>query len=134
MLRFLSLMAAAVSAWAAAQAHAETFKWVDERGVVNYSNRPSAAKSSPSTVVEDRISTYQSPPLPAVAIHRAPDYEWLQRQQIMAQRAASKTVPADCGDRVDCREGYWPAYGYPFVPIVARPRAHRLLRTSRTSR
>src|SRR3954469_9758379 len=133
MLRFLSLIAAALSC-AATQAHAETFKWVDERGVVNYSNSPSAAKSSRSTVVEDRISTYQSPPLQAVAINRAPDYEWQQRQRIMAQVAATKTMPADCGYRVDCRDGYWPAYAYPFVPFVARPQAHRLLRTSRTSR
>jgi uncharacterized protein DUF4124 len=115
--RFLFIIALA---GAAAEARAETFKWVDERGVVNYSNQPSAAKSSPRTVVEDRISTYESPPLRAVAAYRTPDYEWLQRQRIMMEMAAANNAVAD--------------YAYPFVPVVVVRRAHRLLRTSRPSR
>ncbi|HEY6820709.1 MAG TPA: DUF4124 domain-containing protein [Burkholderiales bacterium] len=121
---------AAALACAGAQARAETFKWVDERGVVNYSNQPSPGKTVSSTVVEDRISTYQSPPLHAVALNRAPDYEWLQRQRIMAEMAAAKAAAADCSYRVDCRDPYLTGYGYPLVPVVVTRRAHRLLRTS----
>jgi len=121
---------AAALACAGAQAHAETFKWVDERGVVNYSNQPSPGKAGSSTLVEDRISTYQSPPLHAVELNRAPDYEWLQRQRIMAEIAASKAAAGDCSYRVDCRDPYLTSYGYPLVPVVVTRRAHRLLRTS----
>ena len=128
--RLLVTAVFAMLAWAPARA--ETYKWVDERGVVNYSNSPAPGKS---TRVEERLSTYQSPPLQPALISRAPDYEWLQRQRIMAQMAASKPLPADCGYRVDCRDGYLAgAYAYPYLPIVVRSRAHRLLRTPHTFR
>ena len=134
MQRIVAIVVLAGLASVAAQARAETFKWVDERGVVNYSNRPSPGKTA-SSLVEDRISTYESPPLNPVALARAPDYEWLQRQRIMAEMAAAKPAPADCGYRVDCRDGYFSgAYGYPFVPVVATRRAPRLLRTSHSLR
>lgn len=78
---------------AAPLAHAQTYKWVDERGVVNYSNTPppNAAKAQP---VEDRISVYASDPVIAQpgAVDRrlaALDAEWLQRQQLMAYAAAA---------------------------------------------
>ena len=55
--RFAVVLAAAL---AAGQVHAELFKWVDARGVTNYSNQapadPVAAKKV--TTVEDRISVY----------------------------------------------------------------------------
>jgi hypothetical protein len=39
---------------------AELYKWVDERGVTNYSNTPPArtGDGKPATVVEDRLSVY----------------------------------------------------------------------------
>jgi hypothetical protein len=45
---------------AAAPAHAELYKWVDARGVTNYSNQPPAdpAAAKKLTAVEDRISVY----------------------------------------------------------------------------
>jgi hypothetical protein len=118
--RLLAIVVLGLLAWAPARA--ETYKWVDERGVVNYSNSPAAGKS---TRVEERLSTYQSPPLQAAVANRAPDYEWLQRQRIMAQMAAAKQVPADCGYRVDCSDAYWPAYGYAYAPVIAVRAAHR---------
>src|SRR6185295_16693149 len=93
-------------------AHAQTYKWVDERGVVNYSNTlpPSAAKKIQP--VADRISTYDSDP-------------WLQRQRLMAtaqhQQATYAAYPYS---------DY--AYGYPYYygPVLAAgvtraPRASR---------
>ena len=118
--RVLATAVIGLLAWAPARA--ETYKWVDERGVVNYSNSPAPGKG---TRVEDRLSTYQSPPLQAALASRAPDYEWLQRQRIMAQMAAAKPLPADCGYRVDCSDSYWPAYGYAYAPLVAVRASHR---------
>src|SRR5262245_12153146 len=74
--------------------HAETYKWVDERGVVNYSNTPppAAAKAAPQQI-PDRVSTYEpDPALRRVAAYSAPtayeamqQQEWLQRQRLMAE-------------------------------------------------
>ena len=68
-------------------AQAETFKWVDEQGITNYSNKPPAAARAAKSVrtVENRISTYESDPSlkraaenPGRAGHA--EAEWLQRQ------------------------------------------------------
>jgi len=132
--RFLSALVATALGCAGVQAHAETFKWVDERGVVNYSNQPSPGKTGSKTIVEDRISTYESPPLHAVALNRAPDYEWLQRQRIMAEAAAAKAAAGDCSYRVDCRDPYLASYGYPWVPVVAARAIHRVSPRTRAAR
>ena len=113
-------------------AHAETYKWVDEKGVVNYSNTtpPSAAKKIQP--VADRISTYDSDPGLQRAIAYGPSpyqlmaqQEWLQRQQLMAtaqyQQAARAASPSN---------DY--AYGYPYAygPVSAS----RVTRATRASR
>jgi len=129
MLRALLLLLAA--AWAL-PAGAETFKWVDEHGVVNYSNNPPpvAAAGRKLARVEDRVSTYESDPalLRAVAARAAaprPDYaeiEWLQRQRYMMQQAAAQQAYAgECDYGSDCRPAYYPYY----APVAfVRPRAH----------
>jgi len=73
----------------AALARAETYKWVDERGVTTYSNTPPAAKAQ---VVGDRISVYTADPAlnREVELYRRMDLaeaEWLQRQRLMALQA-----------------------------------------------
>src|SRR5258706_9032652 len=73
----------------AALARAETYKWVDERGVTTYSNPPPAAKAQ---VVGDRISVYAAAPALTreVELYRRMDLaeaEWLQRQRLMALQA-----------------------------------------------
>jgi hypothetical protein len=133
MLRFVLVLLAAVPL-----AHAQTYKWVDERGVVNYSNTPppKAAKAQP---VEDRISVYASDPAitqPGAVERRlaALDAEWLQRQQLMAYAAAAAPA-APVYD--DYRMGsYYAPYILPAVahrpprfihlPVVRpAPRMHR---------
>lgn len=110
-------------------AQAQTYKWVDERGVVNYSNTPppAAAKAQP---VDDRISVYASDPsLPrAVAVEQrlaALEAEWLQRQRLMAYAAAT-TPPAPPAPSAydDYRIGSY--YGPYIVPALAvrRPALH----------
>lgn len=109
--------------------HAETFKWVDENGVVNYSNTAPASRAA--KVVEERISTIQSAPLPPMAAAKpGPDYEWLQRQRIMA--SARQAAAVDCRYSVDCAEPYLASYAYPFLPVLARP--HRMARPLRSFR
>lgn len=55
-----ALSALALSVWSAAAAGAELYKWVDENGVVNYSNTPppKSAEGKPPTIVDDQISVY----------------------------------------------------------------------------
>ena|SRR5690349_15342063 len=126
-------------ATAAPLAQAQTYKWVDERGVVNYSNTPppKAAKAQP---VEDRISVYAADPTPAQAgaVDRrlaAQEAEWLQRQQLMAYAAAAPLPPV----YDDYRMGsYYAPYILPAVahrprlvrPPMAKPTGARLQRAS----
>jgi len=103
-------------------AHADTYKWVDANGVVNYSNAPppDAANGLTPQTVPDRISSYSVDPVAAnpIDVYRRLDanqQEWLQRQQLMAMQAASAPAPA--------AEYYAPAY-YGFAParrLVSRP-------------
>jgi hypothetical protein len=120
MVRFALILLAAVPL-----AQAQTYKWVDARGVVNYSNTPppQGAKAQP---VEERISVYASEPpaAQAAAVDRrlaALDAEWLQRQRLMAYAAAAAPA-APVYD--DYRMGsYYAPY---FLPAVAhrRPAFH----------
>ena len=96
-------------------AQAETYKWVDEKGVVNYSNTPPPNASKAATV-PDRISNYTPDRsiTQAIDVDRrldAAETEWLQRQWLMAM----KQVPAPAAD-------YPPAY-YPAVAVFAARRS-----------
>ncbi|MEA3195417.1 MAG: hypothetical protein QOD26_3750 [Betaproteobacteria bacterium] len=106
----------------AAAAHAETYKWVDERGVINYSNTPPLTAAKAAQTVADRVSTYETDPmLGRVANYSAPtpyevmlQQEWLQRQRLMAtsQLPVYAAPPAE----TYYRSGYY----YP-VATVVRP-------------
>ena len=98
-----------------ALAGAETYKWVDEKGVVNYSNTPPPQSAQ---TVPDRLSSYSSEPatnsLADVSRRlEADQQEWLQRQYLMAMQNAAPPAPAT---------GYLPAY-YPAYGVVAARRA-----------
>ena len=73
----LHLIAAlAASLLASAPAFAgELYKWVDERGVVNYSNEPppKTKGGKPASVVEDRLSVYTPEKSVTEAIQRGKD-------------------------------------------------------------
>jgi hypothetical protein len=84
----------------ASVAHAETYKWVDERGVVNYSNNPppGAAKAAAKSIA-DRVSTYEPDPsmqrvayVPPSPYEMMLQQEWLQRQRLMAERQNVQTI------------------------------------------
>jgi hypothetical protein len=85
-----TLAVAALLAAAAPLASAQLYKWTDDKGVVNYSNKPPAGAAKGVAVVEDRVSVYTQdpavlqatqnarerrglpPPAPAAAERRAP--------------------------------------------------------------
>ncbi|MFL6566376.1 MAG: DUF4124 domain-containing protein [Burkholderiales bacterium] len=112
-------------------AHAQTYKWLDEKGVVNYSNTqpPSAAKKIQPVV--DRISTYGPDPSLQRAIAYGPSpyelmaqQEWLQRQRLMATVQYQQAAYASYAN--DYAYGYPYYYGPVFATGVTRaPRASR---------
>jgi len=129
MLRILLVLLAA-----APLAHAETYKWVDERGVVNYSNAPppdSAKGAVPAQTVPDRVSTYQTDPVTSqpIEVYRRLDanqQEWLQRQYLMAMQAQAAPASAPAyGDY------YYPTYGViPARRVIHRPALFTPVRTA----
>jgi uncharacterized protein YbaP (TraB family) len=119
MWRLLALLALATAA------HAETYKWVDEKGVVNYSNSPPPASAKKAQTVADRISTYETDPAlqQATAYRGVSPYEmmaqqeWLQRQRSMAQARMQEAAYAP-DDYMD----YYPyGYGYCCAGRAIRP-------------
>jgi Domain of unknown function (DUF4124) len=123
------LLACAVAT--AAPLHAQTFKWVDEKGVTHYSDKPPPGERAKAQIVEDRLSVVASDPALAAAsaamraegAHRteAAEAEWLQRQRLML--AAQSTPYFQCPYRVDCDS----PFGYAYVPfiVVRGVRLHR---------
>jgi len=112
-----------VLAVAASPALAETYKWVDAKGVVTYSDTPPLSAAAKPKVVEERISVIPPDPSmgPAVAAmqaraeRRAKDEEadYARRQQYMMQAQASYAATT-CPYGTICDAGYdAPAY-YPY--------------------
>src|SRR5262245_43483113 len=121
---------------------AQLYKWVDERGVTNYSNQPPADPKAAGKVapVEGNLSVYSPDPalLQAVAANRegsksdrrlADRVDYLERQldaaRLARQYAAAATAaPAPCPPGVDCygvSGGYYPAgIGGGFFPVGQR--------------
>jgi len=112
---------------AAAPAQAELYKWVDAKGVTNYSSTPPTGQAKAATVVEDRVSVIPADPSwkEAAAMSAArPDYaaeEWLQRQRLMALKESYSPVSYPDPYYSGYGYGYYPGYAYP----VARARAVR---------
>lgn len=121
----------------AAPLRAQTYKWVDEKGVTNYSNKPPAGAKAKPQLVEDRLSVSSDPELAAAAAavraHGAlraqiAEQEWLQRQRLMIVAQAAPYSADSCPYRADCESPFGYAYGYPPVLVVrsARPLQPRL--------
>jgi hypothetical protein len=95
-MRFCLVLLACLAAPAAAQ----TYKWVDAKGVVTYSNRPPPETARYAQPVPELLSVYESDrELPRAAARlayreRIAEEEWLQRQRLMA---LSATYTRDLG-------------------------------------
>ena len=116
----------------AAPALAETYKWVDSKGVVNYSNSPPPGAVTKPQVVEERISVIPPDPSlgPALAAmqaraERRAQYEeadFARRQQAMLQMQASYAGD-DCPYGSNCGRyatPYYPYAGWGYFTSVAR--------------
>jgi uncharacterized protein DUF4124 len=110
-------MAFAILAAAAMPALAETYKWVDARGVVNYSNKPPPAQAAKQVVVEERLSVVAADPSLAPAVRamnaraaRRAEYEladWELRQRLALDAPPNYLdLQADCPYRANCDSAY----------------------------
>jgi hypothetical protein len=111
---------------AAPEASQQTYKWVDARGVVNYSNAPPAEAAARVQAVEQRISIIGPDPSVRLALAamrereaRRAEYEereWQRRKsaQLMQQSSASVYCyqGANCGAS-EYLETYYPYFSYP---------------------
>jgi hypothetical protein len=106
---------------------AETYKWVDERGVTNYSNSPPAnlKLAKKTQVVEERLSVYTPDPglLRAIQVHPqmiAPIPYARGAYAPQQYAAATQAMYDDClaQRRVDCNDASYPYGGYlPYIPM-----------------
>ena len=115
---------------AAAPALAETYKWVDERGVVNYSNAPPANATAAKALktVSERISVYQPDPnLGRLAdVYRRLDLmeaDYRQRQAYLPNYAAAAMTGCNWPNGPICDHGYrmgsYLPYAYPVFTVPA---------------
>jgi hypothetical protein len=102
---------------------AETYKWVDAKGVVNYSNKPPPQAAAKPQVVEDRVSVVAADPStgPAVAAMQAraarraqyEEADFRQRQDIMLAMQPGYSGAGCSGS--DCGTGYGRTAYFPYA-------------------
>lgn len=121
-------IAALLFAAAAAAAHADVVKWIDDQGRVTYSNTPPPAVAGKAQAVEDRISVMgMDPSVRAWAERRfaqqayADELDWRLRQQAMAASYYSQPAGSPYGSSTPYAS---PVYGYGYA-VVRRPVATR---------
>jgi hypothetical protein len=108
-------------ALAAAPAAAETYKWVDAKGVVNYSSTPPPASAAKPQMVAERVSVMPPDPTyaPAAAalearLARRAQYEeadYALRQRYMLEAQLTQMNYAAAADAY-AAAAYAPYYGY----------------------
>lgn len=109
--------------------HAQTYTWVDAKGVRNYSSTPSAGAAK-AQLIEERVSVVPGDPslqtaiadLRAQALRRQEyvEQEYLQRQRLSVEKdLLAMTIPG-CPYRAECGDGYFP-YVYPGYAYAAYP-------------
>jgi hypothetical protein len=116
----------------ASVAHAETYKWVDDRGVVNYSNTPPPGAAKAAQTIAERVSTYEiDPSLRRAVAYTGPStyeqmlqQEWLQRQRLMAERQNVQTIYENPVEPLYYGSAY-PGYYYPVSTVRPVRRYHR---------
>jgi hypothetical protein len=107
---------------------AETYKWVDEKGVTNYSSSPPAGVklAKKVQVVEERLSIYTPDPALVRAIQVRPPMSppmpygpagaYAPQQYAVATQAMYDECAAQ--RRVDCNGASYPYGGYfPYLPV-----------------
>jgi hypothetical protein len=108
---------------------AEVYRWIDERGVVNYSNEPPPknAKAKDVRVVEDRLSIYTPDKQPETPPARADKPAPGARDKLPERRVQPPPPPPTplvydpCANAVDPAACYGAAT-YPGSPVFVNPR------------
>ena len=120
--------------------HAETYKWVDERGVVNYSNTPPPAAARAAKPIAERVSTYEGDARQVAYVPPSPyevmlQQEWLQRQRLMAEQQNLQTIydNAPVDPYTTYRYGSYPGVYYPVRAVRPVRPVHRGPRVSHHS-
>ena len=132
----LGMLAAAAIAVPAA-AHADVYKWVDEKGGVTYGNAPPPGAKKLTQLNEEngRVSTVPGIPPEQLARLRQLELEArvqrlereLYEQRMRDAMAAAQPYPAYADYAPGYygyggyAAGYFPAYGYPFATRFVRP-------------
>jgi hypothetical protein len=120
-----------ILALAALPALEETYKWIDEKGQVNYSNTPPAHVAGKAQVIEDRVSVMGMDPGVRSWAERhftqqayADEQDWQRRQQSMAAQQSYYAQPTSSyGSDYGYSYPYYGSYFYPTYirrPILAR--------------
>ena len=123
------LIACAIALCFAFPVQAQMYKWVDEKGVVNYSTTPPAGKAKAKVVEEDQISVVPTDPdlerqgeaLRKREERRAKQEEaesQRRRQQAAAQPSYTPPPPAP---EYPYTDEWWYGGGYGYYPPVHRP-------------
>ncbi|MBL8470729.1 MAG: DUF4124 domain-containing protein [Rhodocyclaceae bacterium] len=132
----LLLGLASVMALAAIPSGAETFRWVDERGIVNYGDKP--PKEAKATPIDDSPNQLPAPKAPAtVAAGTAPNVPaaigqpreeaiardlWERQQAEDERRKAARRARCEAQRGIDCdRDPSIEAYDPGSAVIVVRP-------------
>jgi hypothetical protein len=111
---------------AAAPAAADTYKWLDANGVVNYSNAPPPETAASAKRIGDRVSVVAADPslgaavaaMNARAAQRAQydEADWQMRQRYLL--AARASMPPYSGNAYGA--GY-DSYATPYYPVAYAP-------------
>ena len=136
-LSVLPLAASLLALLSAPPAAAEIYKWVDEKGVVNYGTTPPSGRAAKELPKEaPGVTVVPAPPPPPPAAARNPTNERVERLEnaLAAEKAARdaqeqraeerrRAAIAQCEENrgVDCEENPYQYGGYGYAPVIVRP-------------
>jgi hypothetical protein len=148
----IRLLIALLAILASAPASAQVYKWVDERGVTNYSSQPPTDAAKKVAIVEDKISVYtpdkalmraieaarprsnQGLSERVASLERQLEAERRARQYASAAEPQAAYDPCQGGREIDCGgfySGYYP-YGPAYVIAAYRHLPRNIVQTRLT--
>jgi hypothetical protein len=122
---FARIVAALLSGFVATALHAspQVYKWVDAKGVVNYSSTPPPEAATAVKAVGERISIVGADPSVARAAAamreretrraESEEREWQRRQNALLTQQQAGAAPY-CAFGPDCGLSYYPEIYYPY--------------------
>ncbi len=102
-MRVLVLVFSCLALWLAAPAAAEVYKWVDEKGVTHYGEKPPPNQKSKQVIIRDTGPRQVVGPDGAAAALKDKDIQFRQRQTLREQEEVKVAQEKAARDRW-CRE------------------------------